>query len=168
MKLNMKGKIVKACSIMLLFIVFIQTPPKSYSKYYSVVPSASSSKIASYVFLSSVDFDIPITLDKKLYPGITYEYPIVIRNYDGNIRCKVDLNYSLSIDRTNNLPVEIKLYKDDVLLEDNKIENQELNHSIDEIHNYKIVITWDKALNDYKYADITDYINLYVNVSQVD
>ena len=165
-KKKTKQKIMIVLFVLAIFL--IQTPPRSYSKYYSIVSSENPGKIAAYVFLSPANIDVPIIIEEKLYPGITYEYPFVIKNYDDNIRCKVDLVYSLNISKTDNLPIEMKLYKDDVLIENNKIENQELKFSVDTAHNYKIVITWDETLDDYKYAGISDDINLYIDVVQVD
>ncbi len=161
-------KKVRLFILIALFIVLIQTPPKSYSKYYSVVNGESGAAVASYVFLSSINLSEPISLDEKLYPGITYEYSFTIKNFDGNVKSNVDLLYSLSITKTNNLPIEMKLYKDDVLIENNEIENEPLKLGVDMVHNYKLVITWDDTINDYKYADLSDDINLTIDVNQVD
>ena len=103
-----------------------------------------------------------------MYPGINYEYNFIIKNFEGDKKSDVSLKYSLSVEKTNNLPINVTLYKDNIEVAENKVQDQKLNINEETTDNYTIKISWDSTLNDYKYASLSDNISLLIDVVQVD
>lgn len=158
----------KLFAVILSMACIIQNPTKSYSKYYSVINQNNSSKVASFVFLSNTKLNVPLVLNEKMYPGINYEYNFVIKNFEDDKKSDVSLRYSLSVEKTNNLPINVTLYKDNIEVAENKVQDQKLNINEETTDNYTIKISWDSTLNDYKYASLSDNISLLIDVVQVD
>jgi len=170
----MNKKIFNLFNIFIIFLVsviLLQQPPKSYSKYQTSINSNNSDvEVASFVFLSSAQVDLPLTLNESLYPGIYTEYYFTIQNYNNNIVSDINLSYTLKINKTNNLPIDVKIYKNDLLLnlQENNSFDFQLNKNTKTLDNYKIVISWDENYDDFNYANLSDNISLSIVANQID
>lgn len=168
----MKKKIIKSINyfcIFLIFIILLQFPQKSYSKYQTSLNSNNSqASIASFIFFSEIEKNVPLTINESLYPGIYYEYNFTVQNFNENLVSDITLEYSINISRTNNLPIDIKIYRNNELIDYSKTNTFILNKNIKTLDNYKIVIQWSEYNNDYNYANLSDNVSLNILTTQVD
>ena len=68
------------------------------------------------------------------------------------------------------MPVSFSLYKDGVLTNvlDTNLETPSciFNGDEEQTHNYQLRIEWDSSINNYKYANLEDTINISVDAMQ--
>lgn len=156
-------------AILLICAIVFPNPSKSYSKYQSTVDVRDSNvEIASFVFLSSVDASLPLKLNESLYPGISTEFYFTVQNYNAAITSDVTLSYDLDISKTNNLPVDIKIYRNNKLIDYTMINSFILPQNENVVDEFKIVIDWNEDYNDYIYANKFDEISVEIIATQVD
>lgn len=162
---------MKYIKLFVLILILVKSPVKTYSKYSSSIPLTSGTQIASFVFLLDSNTEIPIELDENLYPGCTKEFNFNVKNFNASESSEVNLNYTLKINRTNNLPIELKLYKNDNLVlsgNEKELQNNYLEKDVNTTDSYKLVITWDYNLKDSKYAGMIDTISINIIAEQQD
>ncbi len=155
--------------IFLICAIILPNPPKSYSKYQSIIASNNSNvKIASFVFLSSIDASLPLELNQSLYPGTSIEFYFTVQNYNAAITSEITLNYTLNITKTDNLPINIEIYRNDELIDYSKTNNFILAKNTKVLDVYKIKISWDVIDNEYTYANTSDEISIQLVATQID
>lgn len=163
-------RIILAIVITSLFITF-----SSSSKYKSNANMGSEAQVASPVIMLSENV---LELD-DLKPGVTKESNFSVTSEHNSKVTQVAMQYTLNIISYSNLPLDIKLYKysdsgelieDNILNSENKTEPRTISFEGNrgETHNYKIVVTWDSADNNYKYSYETEYISIEIDSQQLD
>ncbi len=124
---------------------------------------------------------IPITKDNMeatlnfhlddMIPGTTKTYNFSVTNYNNNQINEVTMNYKIKILKSNNIPVNVMLYKNGSLVNllnaDLECLDNILNLGVEQTDNYQLVINWNIADNDYTYSGLTDYLDVKIESVQV-
>jgi predicted RND superfamily exporter protein len=128
-----------------------------------------------------------LKLDSIVPRNAPYEYIFYISNNDGTDRAEVNLEYTLSIVTTTNLPLKYELYlnggTENIITEDTierdeedddatyfrtlKTEKREFGFTNDESDTYKLLVYFPEEYKDIKYQDIIEGIEIQVNSKQI-
>ena len=162
----------KKITFLLLFVllgVSLFFGVRTYAKYVSSASGNGSIMIAVPIIENNTLTTIPLDLN-EIAPGDTKEYTFKVTNYEGDKLNEVKMNYSIKIDKSSNVPVEIKLFKNsgtDNVLTELESTNNILGFESKQDDTYKLVINWDSSLNDYTYKDLPDYLDIIITGVQV-
>lgn len=99
--------IVIAC-LLFLFLLMIR---RTFSSYVSDTAIEISSNQAAYIF-NEGKMTFNIDTNKIIPASSPYVYSFTISNYNDIRKSDVDINYTLSMRTTTNLPLRYSLYKD--------------------------------------------------------
>lgn len=170
----------KVFLVLFVFVFLICGSGLTYS-YFNTNTSMSSvdQKIASFIFNAEhVDYlEIPLV---DLVPGESSEYNFSVTNSDSVNISNVTIEYQLIIKTKHFAPLIIELYKDDevVLVCDETFSRDsnndlvcngpisELVHSEENIHDYKLKVTFDSKYDSVVYSNLVDFINLEIKSYQ--
>lgn len=124
---------------------------------------------------------IDINID-GLEPGGTKEYKFSVTNKKGAAVSEAAQNYSITVETTENLPLQYKISQDsgdsstggaqiqdgDLTLAGGKVilEGGSLPHSDETKHTYILTVHWPSDQNEVKYADEIDMVTITVNSRQ--
>lgn len=151
---------------------------------YSVFTSDSlgniNQKIAKFIFDAEEVNELHLSLT-DLYPGVTKEYQFSVSNNSSGKISNVTLNYNMIIKTYHFMPTEIKLYRIDGETEtpiiscdetfnrndENELicntETIEMSYKAEELHNYKLEVTFPSSYSSEEYTDLVDYIDIEIN-----
>ena len=151
----------------------------TYSLYASDTALEGELEIASFIFNSNKTSEIELPLI-DLKPGDVEEYLFSVNNNNLQKISNVSIEYQVIIKTYHFIPVTIELYRvnnnEDVLLFNcdesternayNELECtipiQEMIHSVETKHDYKLKIEFPEENNEEMYSDLVDYINLEI------
>lgn len=167
---NKKSKSTKNI-VVLTMLTTIIVMCFSLSKYESSVAGTTEATIA--LLANSVKTNLTNITGR---PGDIFEYKITITNYEEENICEVSEEFNISLSVTTNLPLSIRIYKDENFKEE-LTANSEGYYEDDsfrfvageesEITIY-IRIEWEETESDYLYSQELDSITLYTNITQLD
>jgi hypothetical protein len=182
----LKVSLVFAFSIIL--IVFLVT--RAYGSYITTAKLRADIDKAIYIFEEEkLSFNID---ENKIIPSNDpYTYVFSVQNYNTSQTSDVDLTYNINIRSTTNLPLEIKLYRNEnynasgatniigspTLRRDadgawyrlyTESDDYPMNYNSNTKDIFTLVINFPKAYSiDTTYVDITENIEVIINSKQV-
>lgn len=162
--------------------------PITYSRFSSVISSDTDIETAFYVI--SLEYESKsIKLDNLVPRDEVYVYNFTVANNDGVDRCETDMEYSLEITTTTNLPLSYSLYLNeehdsngassvivsDVIDKDEDgtyfrhmlTDKREFTYKKDEVDTYQLVVSFPLIYDDFKYQDVVEGIIISVNSKQI-
>ncbi len=182
----LKVSLVFAFSIIL--VVFLIT--RAYGSYITTAKLRADIDKAIYIFEEEkMSFNID---ENKIIPSNDpYTYVFSVQNYNTTQTSDVDLTYNINIRSTTNLPLEIKLYRNEnynasgatniigspTLRQDSdgawyrlytESDDYPMNYNSNTKDIFTLVIKFPKAYSiDTTYVDITENIEVIINSKQV-
>ncbi len=188
-----KNRFLMMTKLIVLFVCLLVTisfTPIVFSKYETEVISPANSNIAFYILEENYYTETMQLAD--IVPSSTpYAYNFTVSNFQGINRLEVDLEYTLSIITTTNLPLEYKLYlNEDYTLETstNIINNpapvadsdgtyfktmittpttQEFGFMTNQTNTYTLVVYFPTTYMSYQYQDIAESIAIVIESHQI-
>ena len=152
----------------------------TYSVFNSDAFGNVNQKIARFIFNAEEVDELHLSLT-DLYPGVTKEYQFSVSNNSSGKLTNVTLNYNMTIKTYHFMPTEIKLYRMDGKTEtlvitcdetfnrndENEVlcntEDVEMSFKKEELHNYRLEVTFPSSYNSEEYTDLVDYIDIEIN-----
>lgn len=168
--------------VILIFIILISIRI-SFSSYESVSKSNVVSDIAFYLLDVGTQSE-ELKLDSIAPDDKDYIYNIVVQNYKDDLISEVDLEYSLDVITTTNIPIDYKIqlkndptniistketFQDDDLMYFNKYSTGSYQFFKDKkmIKEYQIIVNFPKKYNDEVYQDLIDSVQVVINSKQL-
>lgn len=176
--------------LIIILLLIVKIMPVTLSKYQSSGVGNMNSNIAFY--LISPDY---LTKNIKLADLIPSSNPYVYNFTIGNIKeekvSEVDIEYTLSIVTTTNLPLRYELYENANYLEEGSVnligtsntvialdgdgtyfqsftfEKEELFYQTPTTNTYTLVVYFDETDNDAKYQDVVEGVRIIVDSRQI-
>lgn len=170
----------KLMIIMAMFIIMAFGTGITYSVFTSDVFGNANQKIAKFIFNAEEVEELHLSLT-DMYPGVTKEYQFSVSNNSSGNLTNVTLNYNMIIKTYHFMPTEIKLYRmegsNETLViscdetfnrnDENELlcntENIEMSFKKEELHNYKLEVSFPSLYNSEEYTDLVDYIDIEIN-----
>lgn len=179
-RLKLSGKIgILVCFILISFMGI----RFAYSIFHTDSNGSISNKIAFYV-LDAERQTQSIKIGDLSPDGQDFSYDIEVANYLNGKVSEVDLDYTLNIVTTTNIPVSYKLYKNngntDVIGNKEIIQDSNMMyffkyspqvgsfvHGVTKRDVYTLVVNFPQMYNKEKYQDLIETIEITVDASQV-
>ena len=181
-------KLNRLTLILIIFIILLIIVPITYSKFQSNANSNADVKTAFYIIDSNSE-NKQIVLDKMIPQDEPYTYNFIVANNNGEKRCETNMEYTLTITTTTNLPLTYKLYLNEKYTDPNSkniiiseetapdddgtyfktIKTNKLTFSYekDESNVYQLVVEFPKQYNTTDYQDIIEAIIINVDSKQI-
>ena len=177
LKLSLRISFLIICSLILLIVL-----SKSLGAFESEGEGTAISEIAFYMIDADTETK-ELKLGKISPDGKEHYYIINVSNYNDSKVSEVDMEYSLSLRTTTNIPVSYKLYLNDnteniigtkELVTDNdnmyfykyNSISSEFNKNVKKNDKYKLVVYFDKEYSDEKYQNLIDSVEITVCAKQ--
>lgn len=179
---------VKLIIIILCFLIVLRIFTLTLSKYESNSNANADIDIAFYLLKEDYK-TMNLNLGKIVPRQEPYIYTFEITNEENGNVAETDIEYSLEIKTTTNLPLSYELYMNedytdsnsrDIITSDKsekdedgtyfkslKTDNQILIHSTPISNIYTLVIYFPKEYNTEEYQDLIDSIEIHVNSKQL-
>lgn len=179
-RLKLSGRVVLLMCLILISFVFIRL---TYSIFHTNSDGTVSNKIAFYVVEARTQTQ-SIKIGNISPDGQDFSYDIEVANYVNGKVSEVDLDYSLNIVTTTNVPVTYKLYKNngntDVIGTREIIQDSNLmyfykyspqvgsfTHDVVKRDVYTLVVNFPTRYNKEKYQDLIETVEITVDAQQV-
>lgn len=157
---------------LIIFLLLTATIVVSFtlSRYKSNVTTNATATIA----LMANNAEVSINAVGK--PGKTDKYPITITNFENNKVCEVTETFKINVSTTDNLPLNIKLYKDQNYTQeisknsDGDFEDKDsfkFTRSTKETKTYYLKIEWPENQKNYTYSNEIDNIKVNAIITQI-
>ena len=181
-------KVGRLTLILIIFIILRIIVPITYSKFRSHAKSNADVKTAFYIIDSNSE-NKQIILDKMIPQDEPYTYNFIVANNNGEKRCETNMEYTLTITTTTNLPLTYKLYlnekytdlnsKNIIISEETapdddgtyfktiKTNKLTFSHEKDESNIYQLVVEFPKQYNTTDYQDSVEAIIINVDSKQI-
>ena len=167
------GEVMKKNMLYIMICVFVLVifsfSALTFARYAHKTYGTSNLQTASMVIDANIGSGLSVVLNEMI-PGSVEDYNFSVSNFKSDRISEVSSSYRIKITKTNNLPVSFSLYKDGVLTNvlDTNLETPSyiFNGDEEQTHNYQLRIEWDGSINDYKYANLEDTINISVDAMQ--
>lgn len=181
-------KLNRLTLILIIFIILLIIVPITYSKFQSDANSNADVKTAFYIIDSNSE-NKQIVLDKMIPQDEPYTYNFIVANNNGEKRCETNMEYTLTITTTTNLPLTYKLYlnekytdlnsKNIIISEETapdddgtyfktiKTNKLTFSHEKDESNIYQLVVEFPKQYNTTDYQDSVEAIIINVDSKQI-
>ena len=181
-------KLNRLTLILIIFIILLIIVPITYSKFKPHATSNADVKTAFYIIDSNSE-NKQIILDKMIPQDEPYTYNFIVANNNGEKRCETNMEYTLTITTTTNLPLTYKLYlnekytdlnsKNIIISEETapdddgtyfktiKTNKLTFSHEKDESNIYQLVVEFPKQYNTTDYQDSVEAIIINVDSKQI-
>ena len=181
-------KLNRLTLILIIFIILLIIVPITYSKFQSHAKSNADVKTAFYIIDSNSE-NKQIILDKMIPQDEPYTYNFIVANNNGEKRCETNMEYTLTITTTTNLPLTYKLYLNEKYTDPNskniiiseetapdddgtyfktiKTNKLTFSHEKDESNIYQLVVEFPKQYNTTDYQDNVEAIIINVDSKQI-
>lgn len=179
---------IKLIIIILCFIITLRIFTLTLSRYESNSNSNADIEIAFYLLKEDYK-SMTLNLGKIVPREDPYIYTFEITNEENGNVTETDLEYSLEIRTTTNLPLSFKLYMNEdytapnsknIIISDTdeldeygtyfkilKTENQIFEHSEAVSNIYTLVVNFPPEYNKERYQDVIDLVEINVNSKQI-
>lgn len=193
----MMGKLLNIGKINIIAIILITLSVivyvfevVSFSMFQTSIIGGVSSNIAFY--LAKTDYQVKqISLDTLVPKSEPYVYNFTIGNQDDSKVSEVDINYTLKVIATTNLPLRYELYMNqdynsasavnlitsaNTTIETDEygtyflsstMDSQNLLYNSPKTNNYTLLVYFDESNNSFKYQDVVESVRLVVNSEQI-
>lgn len=167
----------------LLFIV-----PITYSRFQSTRTPNTEIETAFYIIDSNYETK-SVHLDDLVPSDTPYTYNFTVANNNGTDRAETDIEYTIEITSTTNLPLTYALYLNqeytdedstNIIINDTTqpdeygtyfkkmvTESKKFSHLKDESNSYQMTVVFPKEYEDFEYQGIIEGINITVKSKQV-
>lgn len=179
-RFKLSGHVVLLICLILFSFMFIRL---TYSVFHTDSNGTVSNKIAFYVLEARTQTQ-SIKIGNLSPDGQDFSYDIEVANYTSGKVSEVDLEYSLIIVTTTNIPVTYKLYKNDgttniigtkEIIQDSNMmyffryspQVGSFTHGSVERDKYTLVVNFPASFNKEKYQDLIEAIEITVDANQV-
>ena len=181
-------KLNRLTLILIIFIILLIIVPITYSKFQSHAKSNADVKTEFYIIDSNSE-NKQIILDKMIPQDEPYTYNFIVANNNGEKRCETNMEYTLTITTTTNLPLTYKLYLNEKYTDPNskniiiseetapdddgtyfktiKTNKLTFSHEKDESNIYQLVVEFPKQYNTTDYQDSVEAIIINVDSKQI-
>lgn len=185
-------KITKRIIIILILLCFLilltQLIRLTFSRFESDATSSSNIPVAFYVLNEGFQ-NMNLNLDSLIPRNEPYVYTFTISNSNGEQICNTDMEYTLTIRTTTNLPLEYNLfmnqdYTDSAsqsIIETNQVEKdssgtffriittQKQNFSFkqEQTNTYQLVVNFPEKYNTIDYQDVIEGIEITIDSMQI-
>lgn len=172
--------------IILALLIFII--PITYSKFQTSTTQNANIETAFYLIDSTYETKT-IKLDNLVPSDNTYTYNFTVANNDGTKRAETDIEYTINIKTTTNLPLTYALYLNqqytdtdstDVIINDITEADENgtyfkkmttdstiFSHQKDENNFYQLTVIFPKEYDDFEYQGIIEGIFITVESKQI-
>lgn len=172
-----------AAVLLCLVLVSIYLLTNLYARYTAADTGSDSARVALFGSSESVTLDNGSNRLAGMVPGDTATYEITVSNARGNNVSEVAQSYSIEVETAGNLPLTFALSEKgaSAIPESPTATSTRAfpTHTFvsDDMHfaagtagskTYKLTVTWPADKTDAKYANVPDFIQVNVNVSQID
>lgn len=171
--------IVCVFGILLLLMVIRLT----YSRFVTNGTGDASGDIAFYV-INPGEYTNNLKMFNVKPDDKDYTYEINVSNYDDNGVSEVDLEYTLQLITTTNIPVSYKIYLNgetindfdskELITDDDGMyfykfssNSQTFEKNVKKSNTYSLVVNFPSSYNDELYQDLLDNVEVVVNARQV-
>ena len=167
----------------LLFIV-----PITYSRFQSTRTPNAEIQTAFYIIDSNYETK-SVHLDDLVPSATPYTYNFTVANNNGTDRAETDIEYTIEITSTTNLPLTYALYLNqeytdedstNIIINDTTqpdeygtyfkkmvTESKKFSHLKDESNSYQMTVVFPKEYEDFEYQGIIEGISITVKSKQV-
>lgn len=167
----------------LLFIV-----PITYSRFQSTRTPNTEIETAFYIIDSNYETK-SVHLDDLVPSDTPYTYNFTVANNNGTDRAETDIEYTIEITSTTNLPLNYALYLNqeytdedstNIIINDTTqpdeygtyfkkmvTESKKFSHLKDESNSYQMTVVFPKEYEDFEYQGIIEGISITVKSKQV-
>ena len=167
----------------LLFIV-----PITYSRFQSTRTPNTEIETAFYIIDSNYETK-SVHLDDLVRSDTPYTYNFTVANNNGTDRAETDIEYTIEITSTTNLPLTYALYLNqeytdedstNIIINDTTqpdeygtyfkkmvTESKKFSHLKDESNSYQMTVVFPKEYEDFEYQGIIEGIIITVKSKQV-
>lgn len=167
----------------LLFIV-----PITYSRFQSTRTPNTEIETAFYIIDSNYETK-SVHLDDLVPSDTPYTYNFTVANNNGTDRAETDIEYTIEITSTTNLPLTYALYLNqeytdedstNIIINDTTqpdeygtyfkkmvTESKKFSHLKDESNSYQMTVVFPKEYEDFEYQGIIEGISITVKSKQV-
>lgn len=167
----------------LLFIV-----PITYSRFQSTRTPNAEIETAFYIIDSNYETK-SVHLDDLVPSDTPYTYNFTVANNNGTDRAETDIEYTIEITSTTNLPLTYALYlnqeytdedSNNIIINDTTqpdeygtyfkkmvTESKKFSHLKDESNSYQMTVVFPKEYEDFEYQGIIEGIIITVKSKQV-
>lgn len=167
----------------LLFIV-----PITYSRFQSTRTPNAEIETAFYIIDSNYETK-SVHLDDLVPSATPYTYNFTVANNNGTDRAETDIEYTIEITSTTNLPLTYALYLNqeytdedstNIIINDTTqpdeygtyfkkmvTESKKFSHLKDESNSYQMTVVFPKEYEDFEYQGIIEGIIITVKSKQV-
>ena len=184
-------KFSKVFVLVVIFLLLLIIVPFTYSKFFSKADSNAKVDTAFYI-LKADYYETSIFIDDIVPSDNVYTYNFSILNNDGKNRVETNMEYTLKIITTTNLPLSYSLYKNekhgdkgsiniitsDVIARDADnddatyfrtlgTEKEVFGFKKDEKNDYELVISFPKDYDSFEYQGIVEGIKIVIESRQV-
>ncbi|MEE3343063.1 MAG: hypothetical protein VZS44_03125 [Bacilli bacterium] len=164
--------------------------PITFSKYQSTATGNVNSNIAFYLF--KADYQVQRIKLADLEPSNTpHVYTFSISNQNNNKTSDVDIEYTLKVVTTTNLPLRYQLYENEDYQSNNstnlitqnnstiapdedgtyfqtfEFDQEELLYTTPKTNNYTLVVYFDETNTNAKYQDTIESVRIIVESRQI-
>ena len=182
--------IFKIDVILTAFLLMIIFFPMAFSKYQTTTTGKINSNIAFY--LAKTDYQVKRIKLTDLVPSDNpYVFTFDVSNYNDSNVSDVDIEYTLQVVTTTNLPLRYQLFENEdyqlnsstnLITENNRViardadgtyfqtitlPKETLLYTVPKKNSYTIVVYFDESNKDSKYQDIIDSIRIIVDSRQI-
>ena len=174
------NRITMSVFLIALILLLVRT---TYSIFHSDTNGVIANKIAFYV-VDTVPQTQEIKIGQVKPDGQDYSYDIEVSNFKDGKVSEVDLDYTVQIITTTNIPVNYELYVNDG--DTNVIGNKEIIqddngmyffkyspqvgsfvHGVSKTDKFTLVVNFPQIYNDAAYQDLIETVEVTVNANQV-
>ena len=166
-----------------MIIVLVLLIPITYSRFENKLNTNTKIDAAFYVVDTKTEVK-NIKLDDIVPSDSAYEYNFTVSNFNDKGRSEVNLEYTLIVKTTTNLPLSYELYMNDgennILISEEIVKdeygtyfnvmktNKEIFYYKDNTTNsYKLKVKFPKVYDSFDYQDIVEAIFLEVDSKQL-
>lgn len=169
-------------SLIILLLLSIAVPI-TYSKFQSISNGKSNIDAAFYVLDAGYQ-NKNIKIDSIIPSNRTTTYTFTVSNNDGTNRCETDMDYTIKLTTTTNLPLTysiiannnstniiskdtIDMDEDGTYFRNMEIPTVRFSNTKDEINTYQIIINFPEEYTDEIYQNIVEGLFLSIESKQV-
>lgn len=165
-----------AAILLCLILVSLWMIGDFYARYTTEKDGSDGARVA--IFGHDESITVPNNIFEKLVPGSSGTYAIEINNGTGEDISEVSEKYTIEVVTAGNLPLEYTLKEDGKTI-GTFSEKDVAKHSFSDssmyfeaakagAHTYTLEISWPESENDISLSGLPDYIQININVEQVD
>lgn len=157
--------------IIFSLILSISIVGNAFAKYKTEIRAESVASVA--LLATDTEISLPVIYSN---PGETKIIPFKITNTEDEKPCEVTLKYNFVVSRSNNIPFDYKICKDEhcnmeltpVMQGIYDDESFKLQAGVKDEKTYYLKVSWPEVSNSAYYAFEVDYFTIKVNSEQVD